>query len=262
MKGITAERAGTSTGFMGCLRDVQIGRNAISIQSEHEPKIMQRKNLVECSENPCSRLPCANGGSCEAQKDQGYVCNCKPNFTGRQCQRPRDPCHPNPCQNHGQCLLDDLKGFVCMCPKEGFSGRLCEIDNSSDESKRIRKSLEHDGKEKIQFSLRTNVTNEDGKLFSFGLDDLDETLDVGLNADQELWVELFKQRLVQPTLIVPDEWYKVTIIKQHHRFSLRVDDHHELLHLDESWPKISFSDKPIQFSGKIIIHTKNFEKSY
>ena len=79
------EKAGTLNGFIGCMKDVELSRKVISIQSEHEPNIMKRKNLVECTQNPCSRMPCANGGSCEAF-DQGYKCNCKPNFTGMYCQ--------------------------------------------------------------------------------------------------------------------------------------------------------------------------------
>ena len=129
------EKAGTAKGFIGCVKDVEFARNSISIQSEFEPNMKDRFNIVECRDNPCSRMPCANEGSCEAH-DQGYKCNCKPNFTGRQCQRPRDNCHPNPCQNHGQCKMDDLKGFICLCKNE-FTGRLCE--KVQDESKRIRK---------------------------------------------------------------------------------------------------------------------------
>ena len=75
------EKAGTSSGFIGCMKDVELSRKVISIQSEHEPKIIKKKNLVECTQNPCSRMPCANGGSCEAF-EQGYKCNCKPKFTG------------------------------------------------------------------------------------------------------------------------------------------------------------------------------------
>ena len=72
---------GIASGFIGCIKDVQLSRQLISIQSELEPRITQRKNIVECSDNPCSRMPCANGGSCEAY-NQGYKCNCKQTFTG------------------------------------------------------------------------------------------------------------------------------------------------------------------------------------
>jgi hypothetical protein len=138
LKSDAADKAGTSNGFIGCLKDVQIGRQMISVQSEHEPKITKRKNLVECSDNPCSRMPCANDGACFAHDQGGYRCHCKSNFTGKQCQRPRDECHPNPCQNYGHCVMDDLKGFLCKC-KPGFAGRMCETLLMSDEGKRYRK---------------------------------------------------------------------------------------------------------------------------
>ena len=51
-------------------------------QSELEPLIMRRKHVVECSEHPCSTLPCDNQGSCSAD-DQGFVCSCKNNFAGK-----------------------------------------------------------------------------------------------------------------------------------------------------------------------------------
>ena len=43
---------------------------------------MRRKHVVECSEHPCSTLPCDNQGSCSAD-DQGFVCTCKNNFAGK-----------------------------------------------------------------------------------------------------------------------------------------------------------------------------------
>merc|ERR1712110_634106 len=78
-------------------------------------------------DNPCARMPCANGGSCQVSHNQGYQCNCKSKFTGRQCQRNRDQCHPNPCQNNGQCIMDDLRGFLCKCGSR-YAGRVCQTE--------------------------------------------------------------------------------------------------------------------------------------
>lgn len=139
MKLDAREKAGTSTGFIGCIKDVELARKPLSIQSEYEPKITTRKNIVECNKNPCSRMPCENEGSCQAL-DQGFRCQCKPNYTGHQCQRLRDSCHPNPCQNHGSCRMDDLKGFLCQCAP-GHVGRLCEKSLFTDDGKRFRKRL-------------------------------------------------------------------------------------------------------------------------
>ena len=127
---------GISTGFLGCIKDVQISRQLISIQSELEPSIRKRHEIVECVDNPCARMPCANGGSCQVSHNQGYQCNCKSKFTGRQCQRNRDQCHPNPCQNNGQCIMDDLRGFLCKCGSR-YAGRVCQTELYDSDGKNL-----------------------------------------------------------------------------------------------------------------------------
>ena len=112
-----------------------------------------------------------------------------------------------------------------------------------------RFSLDHEGKEKIQFSLRTNFTGP-GEFMTIPMEDTNESLQIGLTRHQEFWIQILKQRLVQPSIIVPNEWHKVTITKQHQRLSLKVNQHQEILYLDEFWPKISWADKPLNFSGK------------
>ena len=245
------EKCGVSEGFIGCIKDVQMGRQSIRIESEFEPKVRQRTNVGECTHNPCSRMPCANGGSCQAHHHQGYQCKCKANFTGRQCQRERDSCHPNPCQNHGQCVLNDLRGFVCKC-KNDFTGRLCQSDISD---KRFRKSLDRqEDKEKIQFSLKIHFTNI-GHMFSVHLVNTNDTLDIGLNNDNEIWMKLSKKTLVVKHPLVPNEWQKMIITKQHQKLSLRLDDQHQVLHLDEALSKISFDEsKTLKFTGKHRYH--------
>ena len=109
-------------------------------------------------------------------------------------------------------------------------------------------SLDHDGKEKVQFGLLIN-SKWFGKFMRIQLKNSVNTLDIGLTESGELFIEFFKQSLVQPSYIVPQVWYKVTIKKHHHKLSLKVDNHQEILHLDTSWPKISFSEKPLLFTG-------------
>ena len=81
-----------------------------------------------CADNPCSTQPCSNDGYCSA--DEGAVvggafkCECRKEFTGRLCDKPRNECHPNPCLNRGKCHLK-YQGFHCQC-KDGFFGRVCE----------------------------------------------------------------------------------------------------------------------------------------
>ena len=121
---------------------------------------------------------------------------------------------------------------------------------------RYRKSLEHEFKEKIQFSLKTNTSTLNGlfmKIYLVGTtdrDDDEEMLNFGINDKSELWIEVFNQRLLINKPIVPKSWHKIVITKQHHRLSFKVGHHFEVLQLDKSWPMISFSEKPILFTGK------------
>ena len=122
---------------------------------------------------------------------------------------------------------------------------------------RYRKSLEHEFKEKIQFSLKTNTSTLNGLFMKIYLvdttdsdDDDGEMLNFGINDKSELWIEVFNQRLLINKPIVPKSWHKIVITKQHHRLSFKVGHHFEVLQLDKSWPMISFSEKPILFTGK------------
>ena len=252
------EKVGIATGFIGCLKEVQMGgpRQSIRLESEFEPKILQRRNVIECNRNPCSRMPCANGGSCQAHhQHQGYQCTCKSNFTGRQCQSQRDSCHPNPCLHHGQCILDDLRGFLCRCKKD-FTGRLCQtmITNEDEDEKRYRKSLLQDDKEKIQFSLKTNISTINDHVLSIPLEQTNTTLKMGLD-QQEFWIELLGMRksiFLGENFLVPNSWHKVVVIKHHHKIHLRIDHQHHILHFHDI-SKISFDDsKPLQFPDSVI----------
>ena len=109
--------------------------------------------------------------------------------------------------------------------------------------------MDHEGKEKVQFGLQIN-SKWSGKFMRIHLKNSVNTLDIGLTESGELFIEFFKQSLVQPSYIVPQVWHKVTITKHHHKLSLKVDDNNqEILHLDTSWPKISFSEEPLLFTG-------------
>ena len=71
-----------------------------------------------------------NGGECvligDYIKHSTYstVCDCKPGFTGKNCEN--SACSTNPCQNGGICLIA-WGGFECDCPG-GFFGDKCEHD--------------------------------------------------------------------------------------------------------------------------------------
>ncbi|KFV78688.1 Protein crumbs 1, partial [Struthio camelus australis] len=93
-------------------------------------------DVSECSSNPClSESECielswANWyGSVPGlpsefsyDKAEGYICSCKPGFTGIHCDADINECYMNPCQNGGIC--ENFPGnYTCHCPsadKEGI----------------------------------------------------------------------------------------------------------------------------------------------
>ncbi|XP_075365269.1 protein crumbs homolog 1 [Mycteria americana] len=89
----------------------------------------------------CSSSPCLSGGDCVERswaghygsvpglppafsydKAEGYICSCKPGFTGTHCDEDINECYMNPCQNGGIC--ENFPGnYTCHCPpadKEGI----------------------------------------------------------------------------------------------------------------------------------------------
>nr|XP_047923095.1 protein crumbs homolog 1 isoform X4 [Anser cygnoides] len=93
-------------------------------------------DISECSSNPCpAEAQCVERswarwyGSIPAlpshfsyDKAEGYVCSCKPGFTGIHCDEDINECYMNPCQNGGIC--ENFPGnYTCHCPpadKEGI----------------------------------------------------------------------------------------------------------------------------------------------
>ncbi|QQP57576.1 Uncharacterized protein FKW44_002612, partial [Caligus rogercresseyi] len=75
------QNAGTSIGFVGCIKELKINKKAISLQSMREPLVLRRRGLVECEENSCAQDPCKNDGLCISQ-GASFMCHCKRDFTG------------------------------------------------------------------------------------------------------------------------------------------------------------------------------------
>lgn len=77
--------------------------------------------------DPCTTLPCTNGGTCRAVTKGNTVdfsCTCKLGFTDRHCRTPiSDACISSPCLNGGTCELESLQTYKCLCPP-GWSGNI------------------------------------------------------------------------------------------------------------------------------------------
>ncbi|CAL8253571.1 unnamed protein product [Boreogadus saida] len=94
----------------------------------------------------CSLEPCHHGGECfqrsllenyqrlaQLQGEEfsyaqaaGFICQCKPGYTGEDCSVDVDECVSAPCQNAGHCM-DLVNAYQCVC-QGGFTGVHCEVD--------------------------------------------------------------------------------------------------------------------------------------
>ncbi|XP_041475001.1 sushi, von Willebrand factor type A, EGF and pentraxin domain-containing protein 1-like isoform X1 [Lytechinus variegatus] len=75
--------------------------------------------------NECETAICMNNGSCRDLID-GYMCHCRRGFTGRHCSEDVDECNTNPCFNGATCV-DGPQYYECICP-DGYTGKNCEED--------------------------------------------------------------------------------------------------------------------------------------
>lgn len=113
--GICLPRAGESAYFCLCDRS-HVGR--------HCQVSVRRCGSVVCLNGAsCSRLPPTAGRS---------PCRCPPGFKGAHCERHAEPCRHNPCRHGGLCKpADNRAGFVCVC-RPPYSGKRCQRRPGSD----------------------------------------------------------------------------------------------------------------------------------
>ncbi|XP_071744325.1 agrin isoform X3 [Lepeophtheirus salmonis] len=123
---------GTSDFFSGCIREFKLGHKDIKIQSASEPKSRKRVDLGECQTAECKTSPCKNEGRCVEGLDGKYLCQCKKNYSGPECQEEKNACTRNPCKGGGECKLVKSEP-ICECPP-GRKGTFCELVTLSDES--------------------------------------------------------------------------------------------------------------------------------
>ncbi|GAB6019276.1 hypothetical protein CHUAL_000876 [Chamberlinius hualienensis] len=120
------ESIGVSSGLMGCIRRLKIGRKEINLKSPGTKDILKSIDVGECGENPCISMPCQNGGSCSSVHKEQFKCTCAEGFTGKTCETAINPCSPNPCAFGATCVqLPTAAGQMCICPP-GRKGERCE----------------------------------------------------------------------------------------------------------------------------------------
>jgi len=86
-------------------------------------------NITLCNRTVCSKNPCLHAGECSELKDGDYQCQCKAEWTGKNCENDVNECQLSGLCGQGACT--NLNGtFSCKCPKE-LTGRRCEYENKA-----------------------------------------------------------------------------------------------------------------------------------
>ncbi|XP_038161879.1 pikachurin isoform X2 [Cyprinodon tularosa] len=77
---------GTNRGFVGCIQSLTINSMATDIRPWPVGKALSGADIGECSDSVCDKVSCANGGSCFANRADGYICLCPLGFKGALCE--------------------------------------------------------------------------------------------------------------------------------------------------------------------------------
>ena len=97
-----------------------------------EENTKQLLNILQSNVDITSCLVnCSNNGFCKlAPTTRKYICECKENFSGTQCQTDQRPCYrsSNKCLNNGTCINSlNYTTLTCKCPESGlYYGQYCE----------------------------------------------------------------------------------------------------------------------------------------
>ncbi|KAL7672549.1 hypothetical protein ACOME3_007433 [Neoechinorhynchus agilis] len=95
------------------------------MRHNYEFLLILTSSLYNVLAQDCSKNPCENRGTCISNKG-GYQCNCKPEYTGADCNDDVNECSRNPCPKDVHCI-NTFGAFRCDCPS-GLAGAVCEDD--------------------------------------------------------------------------------------------------------------------------------------
>ncbi|XP_039074704.1 basement membrane-specific heparan sulfate proteoglycan core protein isoform X3 [Hyaena hyaena] len=114
-------KAGLSSGFIGCVRELRIQGEEIIFHDLN----LTAHGISHCP--TCRDRPCQNGGQCQDSESSSYVCICPAGFTGSRCEHSQAlHCHPEACGPDATCVnRPDGRGYTCRCHL-GRSGIRCE----------------------------------------------------------------------------------------------------------------------------------------
>ncbi|KAI4587988.1 hypothetical protein MJG53_002396 [Ovis ammon polii x Ovis aries] len=114
-------KAGLSSGFIGCVRELRIQGEEIVFHDLN----LTAHGISHCP--TCWDRPCQNGGQCQDSESSSYVCVCPAGFTGSRCEHSQAlHCHPEACGPDATCVnRPDGRGYTCRCHL-GRSGMRCE----------------------------------------------------------------------------------------------------------------------------------------
>ncbi|XP_023578281.1 basement membrane-specific heparan sulfate proteoglycan core protein isoform X8 [Octodon degus] len=114
-------KAGLSSGFVGCVRELRIQGEEIVFHDLN----LTAHGISHCP--TCRDRPCQNGGQCQDSESSSYVCICPSGFTGSRCEHSQAlHCHPEACGPDATCVnRPDGRGYTCRCHL-GRSGVRCE----------------------------------------------------------------------------------------------------------------------------------------
>ena len=109
--------------FTGCLSNLRINGRPYPIRMDQG---WTGWAIEDCDGTACGAEICQHDGTCNVNDEaaDGYSCECKSDFSGRNCEEHTLCLGGGGCQNGAECAVEN-GAIKCHCPL-GFSGAKCE----------------------------------------------------------------------------------------------------------------------------------------